>query len=48
MSHAVVHFWQGVCICHCRECTQHTATQQVVCVCPGCPDFLCGIKAVAS
>lgn len=47
-GHAVVHFWKGVCICHCADCVRHLAADQIVCTCPGCPDFLCGIKAVAS
>jgi hypothetical protein len=38
------HFFKGVCICSCEDCTQHPKNTGIKCICPDCPVNLCGLK----
>jgi hypothetical protein len=44
VRHAPEHFFKGVCICPCTNCTTHPFDRAVKCICPDCPDKLCGLK----
>jgi len=47
-EHIAGHFFQGVCICPCSDCTEHVADGLVMCTCPGCPAAACGAKRPTS
>jgi hypothetical protein len=44
MSHVPVHWFQGVCICPCKDCTVSGGLRHVRCICPECPKAICGAK----
>lgn len=42
-GHIPGHFFRGVCICPCDDCTEHVADGLIMCTCPDCP-VGCGAK----
>lgn len=42
-THSPDHFFKGVCICPCKNCTTHPDKHTTRCICPDCPPELCGI-----
>lgn len=46
-THAVEHWFKGVCICPCPVCTRPAGMDGVTCTCPDCPPAACGLKAKA-
>ncbi len=44
-GHSAEHFFNGVCICFCNDCTRHPSREMIQCICPDCPKEKCGLKA---
>lgn len=44
MKHILLHFFQGVCVCPCTDCTAHPTKNMIQCVCTGCNTPMCGLR----
>lgn len=44
-QHVADHFFKGVCICPCGDCTERVGEGLIMCTCVDCPAEGCGAKA---